>query len=228
MRNLAVIPARGGSKRISKKNIKEFNGQPIISFPINCLKESKLFDEIMVSTDDLEIAEIAKKYEAKIPFFRSSTNSDDFSTLTDVLLEVIESYRQKGVEYDNICCILPTAALITKDKIMNAYNLMIDNNYGTVVPVIKYSYPIQRALKDDGGFLKMKDLSHINTRSQDLEDSYHDSGQFYWINTEKFLADKKIFTDNTGFVELKEFEAQDVDTEEDWIMLELKHQYKRN
>ena len=208
MANLAIIPARGGSKRIPSKNIKSFLGKPIIAYSIENAIKSNLFAEVMVSTDDEEIAEIAKSYGAKVPFFRSSANSDDYSTLADVLLEVIESYREKGEEYDNICCILPTAALVTKDKIINAYDLMVSNDFGTVVPVVKYSYPIQRALKDDGGFLKMKDLSHINTRSQDLDDSYHDSGQFYWINTQKFITNKKIFTDKTGFVELKEFEAQ--------------------
>lgn len=227
MHNLLIIPARGGSKRIPKKNIKYFNEKPIIAWVIEEAKDCDFFNEIMVSTDDLSIAEISEKYGAKVPFYRSEKTANDFATLTEVILEVIDQYKNIGKSFDNICCILPTAALITKNRILEGYHKLISNNYKTVVPVIKYSYPIQRSLKQDNGVLSLREKEHINSRSQDLEDYYHDSGQFYWINTEHFLSEKKIFTDNTGYIEIKEFEAQDVDTFDDWQMLELKYNYKK-
>lgn len=227
MSRLVIIPARGGSKRIQKKNIKMFNGKPIISYVIDTVKKSSLFDEVMVSTDNIEIAEVAKKYGALVPFLRSSKNANDHSTLTDVILEVIESYKDQGRNFDQICCILPTAVLITLDKIEETYQKLINNNYSTVVPVIKYAYPIQRSLKVIDGLLKLREEKYINTRSQDLENHFHDSGQFYWLNTESFLRVKKVFNGNTGYVELKEYEAQDVDTMNDWTMLQLKYNFKK-
>jgi N-acylneuraminate cytidylyltransferase len=227
MHNLLIIPARGGSKRIPKKNIKIFNGKPIISWVIEEAKESGFFNEIMVSTDDTSIAEIAKQYGAKVPFYRSEKNANDFATLADVILEVITQYKNIGKYFENICCILPTAALIKTKRILEGFNKLNDYNYKTVVPVIKYSYPIQRSLKENNGILSLKEEKYINTRSQDLEDFYHDSGQFYWLNTKNFLAERKIFTDNTGFIEIKEYEAQDVDTLDDWEMLKLKYNFKK-
>ena len=194
MSRLVIIPARGGSKRIQKKNIKMFNGKPIISYVIDTVKKSSLFDEVMVSTDNIEIAEVAKKYGALVPFLRSSKNANDHSTLTDVILEVIKSYKDQGRNFDQICCILPTAVLITLDKIEETYQKLINNNYSTVVPVIKYAYPIQRSLKVIDGLLKLREEKYINTRSQDLENHFHDSGQFYWLNTESFLRVKKVDT----------------------------------
>lgn len=227
MANLVIIPARGGSKRIPKKNIKLFNGKPIISYVIQVVKKTNLFDEIMVSTDDNLVVEIAKKYGASVPFLRSTRNADDFATLTDVLLEVIEQYKKIGKTFETICCILPTAALVTPEIINEGYELLKKANFTSVVPVIKYAYPIQRALKLNKGLLGLRELEHINTRSQDLEDHYHDSGQFYWLNTKFFLDEKKVFTSNTGHIELKEYEAQDVDILEDWKMLELKYNLKK-
>ena len=158
---------------------------------------------------------------------RSSKNANDHSTLTDVILEVIKSYKDQGRNFDQICCILPTAVLITLDKIEETYQKLINNNYSTVVPVIKYAYPIQRSLKVIDGLLKLREEKYINTRSQDLENHFHDSGQFYWLNTESFLRVKKVFNGNTGYVELKEYEAQDVDTMNDWTMLQLKYNFKK-
>lgn len=227
MANLVIIPARGGSKRIPKKNIKYFNEKPIISYVIQAVIASNLFDEIMVSTDDSSIVEVAKQYGASIPFLRSTGNADDFATLTDVLLEVIEQYKKLGKTFENVCCILPTAALVTPEKIIEGYKLLEKSNFSSVIPVIKYAYPIQRALKLNKGLLSLRELEYINTRSQDLEDHYHDSGQFYWLNTESFLNEKKVFMSNTGHIVLKEYEAQDVDTLEDWKMLELKYNFKK-
>jgi len=227
MANLAIIPARGGSKRIEKKNIKDLFGSPIISYPIRAAIKTKVFDEIIVSTDDDEIANIARHHHAKTPFVRSAVNSNDHAILADVILEIIENYAENGIKFENICCILPTAALIKTEHLISAYKLLVENKYHTVVPIVKYSFPIQRAFYENNGFLKLREPEFINTRSQDLMPSYHDSGQFYWINTHFFTQNKLIFTDNTGFIELDEFEAQDVDTQIDWDMLKLKFQYQK-
>ena len=226
MGNICIIPARGGSKRIPRKNIKDFLGKPIIAYSIEAAIESNLFDEVMVSTDDEGIKNIAIENGAKVPFLRSEENSNDFSTLSDVLIEVLNKYKEHKKYFHNVCCILPTAALLSSEKIIESYEKLIETDSKTIVPVIKFAYPIQRSLKEEQGFLRMREIEHLNTRSQDLEDSYHDSGQFYWLKTKDFLLDKKIFTDKTGYIELKEYEAQDVDTLDDWKMLEIKYKFK--
>lgn len=227
MANLAIIPARGGSKRIPRKNIKEFFGKPIIAYSIEAALKSNLFDDVIVSTDDNEIADIAKKYGAKVPFLRSDNNANDFATLSDVLLEVLLEYKKIEKLYENICCILPTAALLTSCKLEESYNEFINKKMNSFVPVIRFSYPIQRALKSQNGLLKMNEEKYLNHRSQDLEPLFHDSGQFYWLNTANFLLEQQIFTNKTGYLEIKEYEAQDVDTLEDWTMLELKYNLKK-
>jgi N-acylneuraminate cytidylyltransferase len=225
MSNIAIIPARGGSKRIPKKNIRLFFGKPIIAYPIKLALESGLFDEVMVSTDSDDISAIAEEYGASVPFKRSESNSDDHATLADVLVEVVESYLKQGKRFDVICCILPTAVLINQNHLLAAFNKFKEGDFDSVVPVLKFSYPIQRALKDDGGLLKMKETKYLQTRSQDLEPHYHDSGQFYWIKTEKLLIEKSLFTSRTGYVEINETESQDVDTLTDWEMLTIKYNY---
>lgn len=227
MANLAIIPARGGSKRIPKKNIKPFFGKPIIAYAIDAALRSDVFDEVMVSTDNLEIKTIAIENGAKVPFLRSDKNSNDFSTLSDVLIEVLDKYKEQQRHFNNICCILPTAALLSSKKIIESYKKLIETDSKTIIPVIKFTYPIQRSLKEDKGLLKMREIEHLNTRSQDLEDYFHDSGQFYWLKTEDFLFEENFFTDKTSYVELKEYEAQDVDTLDDWKMLEIKYKLKK-
>jgi pseudaminic acid cytidylyltransferase len=228
MANLAIIPARGGSKRIEKKNIKEFYGNPIISYAIKAAIDSDLFNDIMVSTEDEEIASIALKSGASVPFMRSAENANDFATLTDVMLEVILTYKKQGLEYDSVCCILPTAALISQKRLMEGYQKFISGNFSSLVPVIKFAYPIQRALKENNSLLQMREPEYLLSRSQDLEPFYHDSGQFYWLKSSDFLREKKVFTSNTGFIELAETEAQDVDTMLDWEMLKVKYSYLKN
>lgn len=223
MNNLAIIPARGGSKRIPKKNIRDFLGKPIIGYVIDTVLKCDLFDEIMVSTDDRDTADIATKLGANVPFLRSKKNANDFATLSDVIIEVLEHYKASDKYFDNVCCILPTAALLTPERITESYQLFISNDFKTLIPVTKFAYPIQRSLVDRDGLLKFKEPKHLKTRSQDLENHYHDSGQFYWIRTKDFLIEKEIFTNRTGYIELKEYEAQDVDTPEDWKMLEIKY-----
>ncbi|MCK0144112.1 pseudaminic acid cytidylyltransferase [Arenibacter sp. F26102] len=230
MANLAIIPARGGSKRIPQKNIKPFLGKPIIAYSIEAALKSNLFEEVMVSTDDEEIAEIASQYGAKIPFIRSSENSNDFAVLADVIGEVLKTYSIQGLNFDNVCCILPTAPFVTSEKIIEAYNLLIDTerNFDTVFPVLEFSFPIQRCLQIKNDKVEMIWKEHLNTRSQDLEPRFHDSGQFYWIKSKAFLEEKKILTNNSGAVTISQLHAQDIDTETDWKLAEIKYKMLLN
>ena len=227
MSNLCIIPARGGSKRIPKKNIKEFLGRPIIAYSIRTAIDSKLFDEVMVSTDDIEIAEIAKKYGAKVPFIRSLKNSSDFATTFDVIEEVINYYRNYNMEFNNVCCLYSCAPFVTTKTLSKAYNRLHEKEFDTVLPVVPYSSPINRALRINHEKIYMIYEENLNVRSQDLEDSFYDAGQFYWCDIDKLLLNKGIFTNNTGFIIVSEIESQDIDNETDWKLAELKFQLKR-
>ncbi len=226
MRKIAIIPARGGSKRIPKKNIKFFYGKPIISYSIEVAKKSNLFDEIMVSTDDLEISKISKSYGAEVPFIRSKLNSKDDSTTADVIAEVIQKYESKGRIFDYICCIYPTAPLINEKHLIKSFNIFIKNKFESLIPLVSYSTPIQRAIKLNDKKIEMFFPEFTNSRSQDLERAYFDSGQFYWIDKESFIKKNKLFTDNTGGYILSELQAQDIDNPDDWELTKLK--YKLN
>jgi N-acylneuraminate cytidylyltransferase len=216
--NLAIIPARGGSKRIPGKNLKPFLGKPIIAYSIDLAKESRLFDEIMVSTDDAETVELAKSYGASIPFIRSKENSGDFATLNDVLLEVIAEYQKSGRDFNFICMLLPTAPLIKKNTLFNAFDLLKSSHFDSVRPIVRFSYPVQRSVKLTGNKIEMFYPEHLRSRSQDFEPAYHDAGQFYWLNKGKNLADS-----NKGALVIPETEAQDIDNEDDWKLAELKY-----
>lgn len=223
-KNIAIIPARGGSKRIHKKNIKNFLGKPIIAYSIESAINSRLFDEVMVSTDSEEIAKIAKKHGAKVPFFRSKKNSNDFATIADVLFEVINEYKNNNLTYDNVCCIFPTAPFVTTTRLGEAYKLLIDEKYLSTFPVLEFSYPIQRSLiKNEDGTVKMSQPQFLKTRSQDLEKHYHDSGQFYWAKIEAFFTEKTLFTSKSGVIELSQMEVQDIDNIDDWKNAEIKY-----
>ena len=226
MANICIIPARGGSKRIPRKNIKEFLGKPIIAYSIQAALDSELFDEVMVSTDDLEIADIAKKYGAKVPFMRSAKNSDDFATTFDVIKEVINYYKDQSIEFDNLCCLYSCAPFVNPKVLLRAYNQLTKKNFDTVFPIIPFSFPIQRALRVNQGKVSMILEANLNIRSQDLEKSFHDSGQFYWCNTKQLLISKKLITSNSGGIEISELDAQDIDTDMDWDLAELKYQLK--
>lgn len=225
MHKLCIIPARGGSKRIPRKNIKDFFGKPIIAYTIETAIQSQLFDEVMVSTDDDEIAEIAIHYGAKVPFKRSVESSNDTAILADVVSETLEQYQEQGKEFDFVCCLLPTAVLVKVDYLNSALDKLMKGGITAVVSIIKYGSPIQRALKINQGFVEM-DSRYINVRSQDLQPHYFDAGQFYWLKTKEFLKEKKIFLKEAGYIELPEYNAQDVDTPEDWKMLEIKYRYQ--
>lgn len=221
-KNICIIPARGGSKRIPKKNIKSFLGKPIIAYSIEAALKSNLFDEVMVSTDDNNIANIALEYGAKVPFNRSQQNANDHAVLADVISEVLNEYANRKITFEYVCCILPTAPFITNDKLQEAFSLLKSNNHNSVLPVIEYPFPIQRSLKMNNNVVEMVQKEHVNTRSQDLEPRYHDSGQFYWLEVNSFLKEEKLFTKNTGAIVINHLEAQDIDTEIDWKLAELK------
>ena len=228
MANLAIIPARGGSKRIPRKNIKPFLGKPIIAYSIEAAIKSNLFNEVMVSTDDEEIVKIAKQYGAKVPFLRSNDNANDFAVLADVVEEVVSNYSQNNQVFENICCILPTAPFVTSTKIIEAYKTLSNNNFDSVFPVLEFSFPIQRSLKIEDNKVVMVWNEHLNSRSQDLEARYHDSGQFYWIKTQSFLTEKKLLTNDSGAIIISQLEAQDIDTETDWKLAEIKYKIMLN
>jgi len=226
MGNICIIPARGGSKRIPRKNIKEFLGKSIIAYSIKAAIDSGLFDEVMVSTDNLEIADIAKKYGAKVPFMRSAKNSDDFATTFDLIKEVINYYKDQSIEFDNLCCLYSCAPFVNPKVLLRAYNQLTKKNFDTVFPIIPFSFPIQRALRVNQGKVSMILEDNLNIRSQDLEKSFHDAGQFYWCNTKQLLSSEKLITSNSGGIEISELDAQDIDTDMDWDLAELKYQLK--
>lgn len=221
---VAIITARGGSKRIPRKNIKPFSNKPIIEYSIQAALNSGLFNEVMVSTDDKEIAEIAMKAGAKVPFFRSKENSNDIVGTAEVICEVIETYRSLNRFFNKGCCIYPTAPFISAELLKEGYDLFETCKFDVLFPVIQYSYPIQRSLRVLPN-LKAEMLWPENypKRSQDLEPVYHDVGQFYWFNTDAMLVKKRLFTDNSGVIVINELMAQDIDNEDDWKLAEIKY-----
>ncbi len=222
MKNIAIITARGGSKRIPKKNIKEFCGKPIIAYSIEAALKSGIFDEVMVSTDSEEIAEVARHYGAKVPFLRSEATSNDFATTRDVLTEVLETYAARGEKFDVMTCIYPTAPFVTAQKLKDGVEMLKESGADWLMPVVAYSFPPQRAMVVRDGYLEYRYPEHRNTRSQDLEPIYHDCGQFYVYDAAVFMGEKE------GNGKLKplpmpEEETQDIDTASDWVIAEIKY-----
>jgi pseudaminic acid cytidylyltransferase len=223
MANLCIIPARGGSKRIPRKNIKDFLGKPIIAYSIETALKSKLFDEVMVSTDDKEIATLAKSYGAEVPFMRSEINSNDIATTFEVLEEVILKYEELNNTFANICCLYPCSPLTKQQILKEAYDKLTYEKLTTVFPVVAYSNPIQRAFKLENNRLCMFDYKYSQTRSQDLERAYYDSGQFYWLNTKLLMEERNIYSNNSSGIVIDEIYAQDIDNEIDWKLAEIKY-----
>lgn len=222
MGNIAIITARGGSKRIPRKNIKEFCGKPIIAYSIEAALNSGIFDEVMVSTDDKEIADIAIRYGANVPFFRSKKTSDDYATTKDVLLEVIEEYQKRGQTFEKMCCIYPTAPFVTGDKLVKAMSVIDEKRGEMAMPVVAYSFPPQRCnVINSEGFLEYKFPENRLSRSQDLEKWYHDAGQFYVYDIEKFMKADGMCMEILP-IEVPELEVQDIDNEVDWKLAEMK------
>ncbi|MCO6462355.1 MAG: pseudaminic acid cytidylyltransferase [Saprospiraceae bacterium] len=220
MARLAIIPARGGSKRIPRKNIRLFHGKPIIAYSIQIALNSGLFDTVMVSTDDDSIKEISLKYGAAVPFMRSEKNSSDTATTLDVIREVLKQYHDIGRIFDEVCCIYATAPLIQVEKLMVGLD-MLEGDVASVFPVVAFSFPIFRSLKvDDENFVSMNWPEFAQSRSQDLPAAYHDAGQWYWIRPE--LITDSLYTNTSKAVILSEMEVQDIDSEADWQMAEMK------
>ncbi len=219
----AIITARGGSKRIPQKNIRDFCGKPILAYSIEAAKTSDVFDEVMVSTDSEEIALIAKEYGAKVPFLRSEGTSNDFATTADVIQEVLLQYRAAGTEYDAFCCLYPTAPFITAEKLRRAAQMLAQPEVDSVIPVVQFSFPPQRAFVKRGGILQYLHPENERVRSQDLEPLYHDAGQFYFCRTRAFLEQKTLVTKAAAPLLLSEEEVQDIDNFSDWALAEMKY-----
>lgn len=216
---LAVIPARGGSKRIPRKNIKMFHGQPMIAWSIQAAIKSGCFDEVWVSTDDEEIAAVAQAYGAKVPFLRPAHLSDDFATTADVMSHAVEEFGKINHALpDYICCLYATAPFVTKaDLVQGLEKIKNNSNLNYVFSATTYPFPIQRAIKlNEHDTVEMFSPQYFNVRSQDLEEAWHDAGQFYWGTAEAWLNKAMIFSTQSRVVELPRFRVQDIDTQEDW------------
>jgi pseudaminic acid cytidylyltransferase len=214
---IAIIPARGGSKRIPNKNIESFAGQPIISYSIKAAQDCDLFDKIIVSTDSKEIAEVAKTWGAEVPFIRPPELADDFTATVPVLLHALSWLSEHGFATDYFCCIYATAPFVQPEFIRRGFDLLKKKKATTTFSVTTFPYPIFRALKiGEDGCIEMFWPEHENSKSNDLPETYHDAGQFYWGNTKRFLTVKKLFSSNSVPVILPRYLVQDIDTPEDW------------
>lgn len=219
---VAIIPARGGSKRIPRKNIKEFAGIPIIVHSIKAAHDSGLFDRIIVTTDDEEIADVSRSYGAEIPFIRPKELSDDHTPTIPVIAHAIQTLQANGDVITHVCCIYATAPFVRSQDIQQAYNALITHDKQYAFPVTTFPFPIQRGVKRDyDGNIEMFYPEHFATRSQDLEEAYHDVGQFYWGTTNAWLEGKAIFSDAATTIVLPRHLVQDIDTPEDWLRAEL-------
>jgi len=226
MSAIAIITARGGSKRIPRKNIREFCGKPIINYSIEAALESGIFDEVMVSTDDEEIAQIARKAGANVPFFRSEETSSDTATTADVLLEVLDEYEKRGKTYEYGCCIYPTAPFITAEKLKDAMDMLVKSGAESIVPMQEFSYPPQRGLFiDEEGLVKMLHPEYATTRSQDLQKQYHECGQFYIFRNDAFKIQKDTTMERSIPYIIDPMESQDIDNESDWKFAEMKYSF---
>lgn len=220
---IAIITARGGSKRIPNKNKRDFLGKPIICYSIEAAISSGLFEEIMVSTDDEEIAEIAREAGASVPFMRSSATAGDFATTDDVLLEVLSEYENRGCTFEYMACLYPTAPFVTPEKLQNAFGILKEQNASGVMPVVPFSFPPQRGMVVRKGRLDYCYPENALKRSQDLETIYHDCGQFYFYRTEEYRACRGDLKDGYVPIIMPETQVQDIDNPDDWEIAELKY-----
>ena len=219
---LAIIPARGGSKRIPRKNIKSFGGRPIIAWSIQAAQDAGIFDRIIVSTDDEEIAAVAQEYGADIPFVRPVDLADDFTGTASVIIHAIKWYMERGFDFEQVCCIYPTAPFIHAEDIRNGSEILKTSGAKFAFSVTSFAFPIQRAVKlREDGKIEMFDRSQFQMRSQDLPEAYHDAGQFYWGTKNAWLSGRPIFGPNSAPVILPRYRVQDIDTLEDWKQAEL-------
>lgn len=221
MKSVCVIPARGGSKRIPHKNVKDFFGRPMISYSIVAALESKLFDRVIVSTDDDEIRRVALECGAEVPFVRPPEISDDFTPLAGVLGHALHWLRDHGPEYESVCCVLATAPFIAVSDLQEGYRLLRSSTHSAVIPVTSFPFPIFRALKiASSGVLEMVWPEHELTRSNDLPETFHDAGQFYWLRVDSFLKTNRIYAKDALPLVIPRWRVQDIDTVEDWSRAE--------
>ena len=220
---LAVIPARGGSKRIPRKNIKEFHGKPMIAWSIQAALNSGCIDEVWVSTDDEEIAAIAQTYGAKVPFIRPAHLSDDFATTADVMQHAAQECQIQYQQLpDYVCCLYATAPFVQQQDLLQGFELIQSKDLDYVFSATNYSFPIQRAIKiDSDGKVNMFSPEYFNTRSQDLVEAWHDAGQFYWGTAQAWLQKHTVFSLNSNIIALPSYRVQDIDTLSDWHRAEM-------
>ncbi len=229
MGNIALIPARGGSKRIPKKNIRNFLGKPIIAYTIEAAKESGCFDRIIVSTDCPDIKKVALSYGAEVPFERPQDISDDYATAIDVIKHTIAWLRETKVDLTLICCLYATAPFIRAQDIVSGQKMLLDDPSASyAMTVTSFPFPIQRGVRIINNRMEMFQPEHFLTRSQDLEEAYHDAGQIYWGHPDAFLADIPVLSDKSIPIILPRHLVQDIDTEEDWIRAELLYQANKS
>jgi pseudaminic acid cytidylyltransferase len=218
---LCVIPARGGSKRIPRKNIKPFCGKPMIAWSIEAALQSRCFDQILVSTDDAEIAEVARQYGAQVPFMRPAELSDDHTGTTAVIAHAINWFAALGQIPEQVCCLYATAPFICADDLRKGLSILTETACDYAFSVTSYAFPIQRAIRiTETGRVEMFNPEHFNTRSQDLEEAFHDAGQFYWGRAQAWLQNKVIFGPTSAPIKLPRHRVQDIDTSEDWVRAE--------
>ena len=224
---IAMITARGGSKRIPRKNIRDFCGKPILAYSIEAALSAGIFDEVMVSTEDTEIAGIARQYGAAVPFLRSAETADDYATTADVLLEVFAQYKAAGREFQSACCIYPTAPFVTAEKLKHAMECLEEEGTDSVIPVTAFSFPPMRGFLLENGEAKYAFPEYAPRRSQDIPPMYHDCGQFYCFRVAPFLENRQLVSVHTRAVIVPEMEVQDIDSEQDWRLAELKYCFMR-
>ena len=214
---IAVIPARGGSKRIPRKNIRNFCGKPMLAWSIEAARNSGCIDRVIVSTDDLEIAALAREHGADVPFVRPASLADDYAGTTAVVQHAVQWLISQGVDVTETCCLYATAPFVTAEDLRRGLDLLVQSGTSYAFSVTTYSFPIQRALKlTQAGRIAMFHPEHADTRSQDLEEAYHDAGQFYWGTRQAWLAAEAIYADHSVPVMLPRYRVQDIDTLEDW------------
>ena len=224
-KNIVIIPARGGSKRIPKKNIKDFLGKPIIAYSIEMAINCKLFSRVIVSTDDEEIKDVVLKYGAEVPFIRPKNIADDFTGTHEVIGHAVEYLENTGETMDYVCCIYPTAPLIQKDDLIKGFKLIQTNKWNSVMAATNFSYPIFRSFKNlPNGGLKMIFPEHYNSRSQDLPEVYHDAGLFYWAKPKVWKKKPQWYNEKNSIVKIPNYRIQDIDTPDDWKKAEMIYQ----
>lgn len=221
--SVCIITARGGSKRIPRKNVREFCGKPMLAYSVETAVASGIFDVVMVSTDDDEIADVARKYGAEVPFMRSEATSNDYATTADVLREVLSDYGKCGDEFDTMCCLYPTTSFVQVSELKEA-SAMIEAGASSVIPVTSFDFPPLRGFRvGEDGSLEYAFPEFAQTRSQDLPEMVHDCGRFYFAKVASFHETGGFITNNTRFLRIPSRLVQDIDTPEDWELAEQKY-----